>query len=133
MNYVGIIPAAGLASRLGPLGYPKELLPITYVQGEGGHLRPLPVIEASLRQLRTADVDRCMVITSERKPELAQYLGGGGAIGLDIAYVQQTRAEGPGRRGGADGALDARLGQLPAAARHHRAAAGCPEDHARDF
>jgi glucose-1-phosphate thymidylyltransferase len=35
-----------------------------------------------------------MVITSERKPELAQYLGGGGAIGLDIAYVQQTKAEG---------------------------------------
>jgi glucose-1-phosphate thymidylyltransferase len=94
MNYVGIIPAAGLASRLGPLGYPKELLPITYVQGEGGHLRPLPVIEASLRQLRTAGIGRCMVITSERKPELAQYLGGGGAIGLDIAYVQQTRIEG---------------------------------------
>lgn len=94
MNYVGIIPAAGLASRLGPLGYPKELLPITYVQGEGGHLRPLPVIEASLRQLRTADITRCMVITSERKPELAQYLGSGGAIGLDIAYVQQSKAEG---------------------------------------
>src|SRR3569623_3580937 len=75
-------------------GYPKELLPITYVQGEDGHLRPLPVIEASLRQLRTADVTRAMVITSERKPELAQYLGGGGAIGLDIAYVQQTKAEG---------------------------------------
>ena len=94
MNYVGIIPAAGLASRLGPLGYPKELLPITYVQGEGGHLRPLPVIEASLRQLRTAEITRAMVITSERKPELAQYLGGGGAIGLDIAYVQQTEAKG---------------------------------------
>jgi glucose-1-phosphate thymidylyltransferase len=94
MNYVGIIPAAGLASRLGPLGYPKELLPITYVPGEGGHLRPLPVIEASLRQLRTADIGRCMVITSERKPELAQYLGGGGAIGLDIAYLQQSKAQG---------------------------------------
>ena len=93
-DYVGIIPAAGLASRLGPLGYPKELLPITYVQGEGGLLRPLPVIEASLRQLRTAGIGRCMVITSERKPELAQYLGGGGAIGLDIAYVQQSKAEG---------------------------------------
>jgi len=35
-----------------------------------------------------------MVITSEHKPELAHYLGGGGAIGLDIAYVQQTKAEG---------------------------------------
>ena len=51
-DYVGVIPAAGLASRLGPLGYPKELLPITYVAGDGGHLRPMPVIEASFRQLR---------------------------------------------------------------------------------
>lgn len=94
MNYVGIIPAAGLASRLGPLGYPKELLPITYVKEEGGALRPLPVIEASLRQLRTAGITQAMVVTSDRKPELAQYLGGGGGIGLDIAFVQQSKAEG---------------------------------------
>lgn len=93
-DYVGVIPAAGLASRLGPLGYPKELLPITYVPGEGGHLRPLPVIEASFRQLREAGVGRALVITSDRKPELMQYLGNGGGIGLDLAFLQQTRAEG---------------------------------------
>ena len=94
MDYVGVIPAAGLASRLGPLGYPKELLPITYVPGEDGHLRPLPVIEASFRQLRTAGVERALVITSDRKPELMQYLGNGGGIGLDLAFLQQARAEG---------------------------------------
>ena len=93
-DYVGVIPAAGLASRLGPLGYPKELLPITYVPGEGGHLRPLPVIEASFRQLREAGVSRSLVITSDRKPELMQYLGNGGGIGLDLAFLQQARAEG---------------------------------------
>jgi glucose-1-phosphate thymidylyltransferase len=93
-DYVGVIPAAGLASRLGPLGYPKELLPITYVPGEGGHLRPLPVIEASLRQLREAGVGRALVITSDRKPELMQYLAHGGGIGLDLAFLQQARAEG---------------------------------------
>ena len=106
-------------------------MPITYVQGEGGHLRPLPVIEASLRQLRTAGITRCMVITSERKPELAQYLGGGGAIGLDIAYVQQSRAEGLAAAVALTAPWTSGFGQLPAAARHHRAAAGCPEDHAR--
>jgi glucose-1-phosphate thymidylyltransferase len=93
-DYVGVIPAAGLASRLGPLGYPKELLPITYVAAEGGHLRPMPVIEASFRQLRTAGVERALVITSDRKPELMQYLGNGGGLGLDLAYLQQARAEG---------------------------------------
>jgi len=93
-DYVGVIPAAGLASRLGPLGYPKELLPITYVPGEGGHLRPLPVIEASLRQLHEAGISRALVITSDRKPELMQYLGNGGSTGLDLAFVQQARPEG---------------------------------------
>ena len=93
-DYVGVIPAAGVASRLGPLGYPKELLPITYVAGDGGHLRPMPVIEASFRQLREADVARALVITSDRKPELMQYLGNGGGIGLDLAFLQQTRADG---------------------------------------
>ena len=93
-DYVGVIPAAGLASRLGPLGYPKELLPITYVAGEGGHLRPMPVIEASFRQLSEAGVDRALVITSDRKPELIQYLGNGGGIGLDLAFLQQARADG---------------------------------------
>jgi glucose-1-phosphate thymidylyltransferase len=93
-DYVGIIPAAGLASRLGPLGYPKELLPITYVAEEGGALRPMPVIEASFRQLRAANIERCLVITSDRKPELMQYLGNGGGIGLDIAFLQQARPDG---------------------------------------
>jgi glucose-1-phosphate thymidylyltransferase len=93
-EYVGVIPAAGIASRLGPLGYPKELLPITYVAGDGGHLRPMPVIEASFRQLRDAGIGRALVITSDRKPELMQYLGNGGGIGLDLAFLQQARADG---------------------------------------
>ena len=93
-DFIGVIPAAGLASRLGPLGYPKELLPITYVPGEGGHLRPLPVIEASFRQLSQAGVGRALVITSDRKPELMQYLGNGGGIGLDLAFLQQPQPQG---------------------------------------
>ena len=93
-DYVAVIPAAGLASRLGPLGYPKELLPITYVAGDGGHLRPMPVIEVSFRQLREAGVGRALVITSDRKPELMQYLGNGGGLGLDLAFLQQARADG---------------------------------------
>jgi glucose-1-phosphate thymidylyltransferase len=92
---IGIIPAAGIASRLGPLGYPKELLPIAYVADEsGGALRPMPVIEASFRQLRAAGVGRCAVITSDRKTELVRYVGGGGAIGLDVAFLLQSRPDG---------------------------------------
>lgn len=84
-----------MASRLGSLGYAKELLPITYVADTpGGPLRPMAVIEASLRQLRTAGVDRTLVVISDRKPELVRYLGSGNDLGLDIAFVHQSRADG---------------------------------------
>lgn len=89
-SFVGLIPAAGLGSRLAPLAYAKELLPITYVREEEG-LRPIPVIEASLRQLRNAGVGKCAVIVSDRKPELLRYLG---ESGLDIAFIPQPRADG---------------------------------------
>jgi glucose-1-phosphate thymidylyltransferase len=93
-SYIGVIPAAGIASRMAPLDYSKELLPITYVADGGGALRPMPVIEASFRQLRTAGIDRCAVVISDRKPELMRYLGHGGGIGLDIAFLNQSRPDG---------------------------------------
>ena len=34
------------------------------------------------------------MITSDRKPELMQYLGNGGGIGLDLAFLQQARPDG---------------------------------------
>jgi glucose-1-phosphate thymidylyltransferase len=89
MNYVGVIPAAGLGSRIGPLDHAKELLPIAQVDG-----RPLPVIEASLRQLQTAGIRRCLVITSSSKPELADHLKGPGGLGLEISFVEQEKPEG---------------------------------------
>jgi glucose-1-phosphate thymidylyltransferase len=90
-----VIPAAGMASRLGSLGYAKELLPITYVADTpGGRLRPMAVIEASLRQLQKAGVGRTLVVISDRKPELVRYLGSGRDFGLDIAFVQQSQADG---------------------------------------
>lgn len=54
----------------------------------------MAVIEASLRQLRDAGVNRALVVISDRKPELVRYLGSGNDLGLDIAFVHQSRADG---------------------------------------
>lgn len=89
MNYVGVIPAAGLGSRIGPLDHAKELLPIAQVEG-----RAQPVIEASLRQLKTAGIGRSLVITSSRKPELTAYLRGDGGLGLAFEFVEQKSPQG---------------------------------------
>ena len=90
---IGIIPAAGLATRLAPLVYPKELLPIVYLD-EDGRLVPKMVIELSLDQLRTAGVERCSVIVSSDKLELVRILGDGARYGLSLNYLVQAKPAG---------------------------------------
>jgi glucose-1-phosphate thymidylyltransferase len=94
-DFVGILPAAGIASRLSPSRYLKELLPVAYVvDDETRTARPLPVIHLSLRGFKQAGIRRCAVTISDRKPELMRFLGDGSDFGLNIAYVQQTNPTG---------------------------------------
>lgn len=85
-NPVGVIPAAGLATRLLPLAYPKELLPITYAES-GGRLVPRPVLQASLDQMRRARVHECVIVIAEWKLELVRVFGDGSALDMSLAYV----------------------------------------------
>ena len=90
---VGLVPAAGLGTRLLPLAYPKELLPIAYATEDGG-IVPRPVLQASLDQLRRADVRDCVIVIAEWKLELVRVFGDGGALGMSIAYVVRPVARG---------------------------------------
>jgi glucose-1-phosphate thymidylyltransferase len=95
LEFVGVLPAAGIASRLQPSRYLKELLPVTYlVDDEARAARPVPVISLSLRALKVAEVQRCVVTISDRKPELMRYLGDGSDFDLRLAYVQQSAPNG---------------------------------------
>jgi glucose-1-phosphate thymidylyltransferase len=94
-EYVGVLPAAGIASRLSPSRYLKELLPVAYlVDDQTSTARPVPVISLSLRALSEAGVQRCVVTISDRKPELMRYLGDGADFQLQLAYVQQSTPSG---------------------------------------
>lgn len=94
-EYVGVVPAAGIASRLSPSRYLKELLPVAYlVDDQTSTARPVPVISLSLRALSQAGVEKCVVTISERKPELMRYLGDGSDFQLRLAYVQQSTPSG---------------------------------------
>lgn len=86
MGPIGIIPAAGLGTRLLPLAYPKELLPITYCDRDGA-IVPRPVLQASLDQMRLAGVTQCVLVVAEWKLELVRVFGDGAAVGVSIAYV----------------------------------------------
>jgi glucose-1-phosphate thymidylyltransferase len=83
---VGVIPAAGLGTRLLPLAYPKELLPITYTDADG-QIVPRPVLQASLDQMRRAGIRQCVIVIAEWKLELVRVFGDGSALGMSLAYV----------------------------------------------
>lgn len=90
-RFIGILPAAGLGSRLKPFRYPKELLPIVYVpNGNGQHVRPMLAAEYSLQAMRRASITQCFIVISDWKTEIIRYFGDGVDIGVRIAYLHQT-------------------------------------------
>lgn len=96
MDFVGLIPAAGMGRRLAPFRYPKELLPIAYekVPGSDGDLRPRVISEYAIEALVRADVRRCLIIVAPWKIEVMNYFGDGSELGLDIGYLYQEAARG---------------------------------------
>jgi glucose-1-phosphate thymidylyltransferase len=85
---IGVIPAAGLGTRLASLGYPKELLPIVYRSTEAG-VMPQPIVIASLEQMQRAGIADCVVVIAESKLEIARVLGER-ASGVSLAYVVRS-------------------------------------------
>src|SRR5258708_7579985 len=77
-GFIGLLPAAGSGSRLQPLRSPKELLPILYVETDGGAgLQPITAAEFALAGMYLAGVRQCWVIISDAKPEVPRYFGNG--------------------------------------------------------
>ncbi|HEU0193920.1 MAG TPA: sugar phosphate nucleotidyltransferase [Streptosporangiaceae bacterium] len=95
-DFVGVLPAAGRGSRLAPLRYPKELLPISYepVGGDGTGVRARAVAEYALAAIAGCDVDRVLLIVAPWKLDVLNYFGDGGHVGMEIGYLYQEEARG---------------------------------------
>lgn len=83
----GIIPAAGAGSRIQPLAFSKELLPVGSRQ-ENGTERPRAVSEYLVERMIAAGVDRLCFVIAPAKADILQYYGAR-LWGADIAYVVQ--------------------------------------------
>lgn len=88
----GIIPAAGKGSRIQPLAFSKELLPI------GGSLdgnvrRPRAVSDFLMERLALAGARRICIVISPDKADILEYYGGS-AWSASICYAVQPRPEG---------------------------------------
>ena len=85
---LGLIPAAGRASRLGALPCSKEIFPV----GLGPDGAPEPVCARLLRDYAAAGIDRTLVILRSEKWDIPRMLGDGAGHGLDLAYLTLERS-----------------------------------------
>jgi glucose-1-phosphate thymidylyltransferase len=88
----GIIPAAGSGSRIQPLAFSKELLPVGS-RFDGQTERPRAVSEYLLERMVLAGATKICFVISSGKHDIVQYFGAG--LGTaDCAYVVQPHPAG---------------------------------------
>ena len=83
----GIIPAAGAGSRIQPLAFSKELLPVG-ARVDNGVERPCAVSEYLMERMIAAGAGKLCFVISPTKTDILQYYGAR-LWGADIAYVVQ--------------------------------------------
>jgi glucose-1-phosphate thymidylyltransferase len=112
----GIVPAAGVGSRIQPLAFSKELLPVG-VRRDGAAERPRAVSEYLLdRMLRGGATKVCFVI-SPGKSDIVEYFGGSyGRANLCYAVQEQPA-----------GLCDALFRALPLIAPEEEVLVGLPD------
>jgi glucose-1-phosphate thymidylyltransferase len=88
---VGIVPAAGQATRISPLPCSKELYPIALRRGESG-ARPKVVSHYLFEHMRQAGIRRAYVILREGKWDIPAYFKDGTALlDMHLAYLMMRQ------------------------------------------
>ena len=88
----GIIPAAGAGSRIQPLAFSKELLPVGS-RVEGGVERPRAVTEYLIERMIAGGADKICFVIAPGKTDILEYFGSR-VWGAEIAYVVQPQPAG---------------------------------------
>ncbi|MBA1154762.1 sugar phosphate nucleotidyltransferase [Microvirga mediterraneensis] len=88
----GIIPAAGIGSRIQPLAFSKELLPVGS-RLDNGIERPCAVSEYLVERMIHGGADKICFVISPGKSDIMEYYGASYGS-ASIAYVVQPEARG---------------------------------------
>jgi glucose-1-phosphate thymidylyltransferase len=87
-DLVGVIPAAGLATRLFPLPCSKELYPIGLSHAsEADPARPKAAGHYLLEKMRLGGVTKAYVVLRKQKWDIPGYWGDGSGLGMNLAYL----------------------------------------------
>ncbi len=87
----GIIPAAGRGSRIQPLAFSKELLPVGS-RLDGGNERPCAVSEYLVERMIIAGADKLAFVISPGKSDILEYYGAGHGHAAAVYIVQPSAA-----------------------------------------
>lgn len=112
----GVIPAAGLGTRIQPLAFSKELLPVG-TRRDGNIERPRAISEYLLERMLVAGVDRLCFVISPEKTDIVSYFGGK-IENAPICYVVQQEP---------NGLCDALFRSLPLIAPDDEVCVGLPD------
>src|SRR3989441_850919 len=88
----GIIPAAGIGSRIQPLAFSKELLPVGS-RIDGATERPRAVSEYLIERMVRGGASKICFVISPGKSDILEYYGGS-AFSAEIFYAVQPRPAG---------------------------------------
>jgi dTDP-glucose pyrophosphorylase len=88
----GIIPAAGCGSRIQPLAFSKELLPVGS-RRDGASERPCAVSEYLCERMVRGGADKLCFVIAPGKSDIMEYYGGGYGP-ASVAYVVQPELAG---------------------------------------
>jgi len=88
----GIVPAAGIGSRMQPLAFSKELLPVG-CRTDGDVERPRAVSEYLIERMVQGGATRICFVISPGKSDILEYYGGS-AFAASVFYAVQPKAAG---------------------------------------
>lgn len=88
----GIVPAAGQGSRMQPLAFSKELLPVGS-RADGDRERPRAVSEYLVERLVLGGATKICFVISPGKSDIMEYYGGS-VFSADVFYAVQPRPAG---------------------------------------
>ena len=86
----GIVPAAGQGSRMQPLAFSKELLPVGS-RRDGNRERPRAVSEYLVERLVLGGADKICFVISPGKSDILEYYGGGVSPRASSTACSRTR------------------------------------------
>lgn len=89
----GVIPAAGNGTRIQPLAFSKELLPVGGRHDQQTE-RPKAVSEYLVDRMVRGGADKICFVISPGKSDIVEYYGSGRATDAEIAFVVQPEAVG---------------------------------------